>query len=65
MKSIIPLLAVVVLATFALAGCDQNTPGNSSGSQSTNSSVSGGTNNLSATNSLPNLNTNTQASTKP
>jgi hypothetical protein len=69
MKSIIPLLAIPVLAAFALVGCNQNTPSNSTGSQSTNSSMSdtngmiGGTTNMPATNSLPDMNTNTPVST--
>ena len=64
MKSIIPLLAIPVLAAFAL-GCNQNTPGNSTGTQSTNSSPSdavsipGGFTNTPATNSLSNTNMNT------
>jgi hypothetical protein len=69
MKSIIPLLAIPVLAAFALVGCNQNTPGNSTGTQSTNSSPSdagsipGGFTNTPATNSLSNMNTNMPAST--
>jgi hypothetical protein len=69
MKSIIPLLAITVLATFALVGCNQNTPGNSTGSQSTNSNMSaagsipGGFTNTPATNSLPDINTNVPANT--
>jgi uncharacterized protein YcfL len=65
MKSIIPLLAIPVLAAFALVGCNQNTPSNSSDSQSTNSSMStaGSTTNMPATNSLPNLDTNMPAGT--
>jgi hypothetical protein len=69
MKSIIPLLAIPVLAAFALVGCNQNTPGNSTGSQSTNSSMSGvnsipeGFTNTPGTNSLPDMNTNSPAST--
>jgi hypothetical protein len=65
MKSIIPLLAIPVLAAFALVGCNQNTPGNSTGTQSTNSSTSdagsipGGFTNTPATNSLSNTNMNT------
>jgi hypothetical protein len=69
MKSIIPLLAISVLAAFALMGCNQDTSSNSTGSQSTNSSVSdagsipGGFTNTPATNSLPDINTNVPAST--
>jgi hypothetical protein len=69
MKSIIPLLAIPVLAAFVLVGCDQNTPSNATGVQPTNStmsdanSISGGFTNMPATNSLPNINTNMPAST--
>jgi hypothetical protein len=69
MKSIIPLLAISVLAAFALVGCNQDTSSNSTGSQSTNSSMSdagsilGGFTNTPATNSLPDMNTNVPAST--
>jgi uncharacterized protein YcfL len=68
MKSIIPLLAIPVLAAFALVGCNQNTPVNSTDTQSTNSSVSdaggasSGITNAPATNSLPIVDTNTPAS---
>jgi hypothetical protein len=68
-KSIIPLLAIPILAAFALVGCNQNTPGDSTGSQATNSSMSGvnsipgGFTNTPATNSLPDMNTNSPAST--
>jgi hypothetical protein len=69
MKSIIPLLAIPVLAALALVGCNQNSPSNSTGTQSTNSSMSnangitGETTNMPATNSLPDMNTNVPAST--
>ena len=69
MKSVIPLLAIPVLAVFVLVGCNQNTPDNSTGSQSTNSGMSdtngmtGGNTNMPATNSLPDMNTNTTAGT--
>jgi hypothetical protein len=68
MKSIIPLLAILVLAAFALVGCNQNTPGDSTNAQSTNSSmpagsIPGGFTNTPATNNLPNMNTNMPAST--
>jgi hypothetical protein len=56
MKSIIPLLAIPVLAALALVGCNQNSPSNSTDAQSTNSSSSD-------TNSVPSLNTNMPAST--
>jgi hypothetical protein len=71
MKSTITLtlLAIAVLTAGALAGCNQNTPGNSTDDQSTNSSV-GDTNgvaaastNMPATNSLTDVNTNTPATT--
>jgi outer membrane PBP1 activator LpoA protein len=63
MKSIIPLLVIPVLAAFALVGCNQNTPSNSTGSQSTNSSMSATSSitNTPATNSLPDMNTNMSA----
>jgi hypothetical protein len=63
------LLAIPVLATFALVGCNQNSPSNSSDTQSTNSSMSeansipGGFTNAPATNSLPAMNTNSPANT--
>jgi uncharacterized protein YcfL len=68
MKSIIPLLAIAVLAAFALVGCSQNTPSDSANVQSTNSSmpagsIPGGFTNTPATNSLSNVNTNMPAST--
>jgi hypothetical protein len=69
MKSIILFLATSVLAAFALVGCNQDTSRNSTGSQSTNSSISdagstlGGFTNTPATNSLPDMNTNVPAST--
>jgi hypothetical protein len=69
MKSIIPLLAIPVLAAFVLAGCNQNTPVNSTGTQSTNSSAgdAGGASaaftNAPANNSLPTVNTNAPAGT--
>jgi hypothetical protein len=68
MKSIIPLLAILVLAALTLVGCNQNTPGDSNNVQSTNSSmpaisIPGGFTNAPATNNLPNMNTNVPAST--
>ena len=69
MKSIITLSAITILAALALVGCNQNTPSDSTNAQSTNSSMSGasgtigGTTNMSATNSLPDMNTNMPAST--
>jgi predicted small secreted protein len=67
MKPTITLLAITVLAAFALVGCNQNTPGSSTDTQSTNSSMSdaGGTTgavtNMAATNSIPSVNTNMPA----
>jgi predicted small secreted protein len=69
MKSTITLLAITVLAAFALVGCNQNTSVNPTDMQSTNSSASdtndmtGGTTNMPATNSLPDMNTNMPATT--
>jgi hypothetical protein len=69
MKSIITLLTITLLGAFALVGCNQNPPSNSTGSQSTNSgasdtsSIPGGFTNMPATNSLPDMNTNVPAST--
>jgi uncharacterized protein YcfL len=69
MKPTIKLLAITVLAAFALVGCSQNTPNNSTDTQSTNSSMTdasgtvGGITNMPATNSVPDLNTNIPAST--
>jgi hypothetical protein len=57
MKSIVPLLAIPVLAALALVGCNQNTPSNSGMSDA------GSITNMPATNSLPDINTNTPAST--
>jgi hypothetical protein len=70
MKSIIPLLAISVLTAFALAGCNQNTPVDSTNVQSTNSSmpaisIPGGFTNAPVTNNLPNMNTNRLAGTNP
>ena len=64
MKLIIPLSAIPVLAALALVGCNQNTPGNSTDTPSTNSSMSGasgtigGVTNMPAINSVPDMNTN-------
>jgi hypothetical protein len=68
MKSIIPLLAIPVLAAFGLVGCNQRTPSDSTNAQSTNSSmpagnIPGGFTNTPATNGLPDMNTNLPAST--
>lgn len=62
MKSILPRLAI--LAALALAGCNQNRPGNPTDTPATNSTLSevnsttAGLTNLAATNRLPLLNTN-------
>ena len=62
MKSIIPRLAIPVLAALALVGCNQNSPSNSTDTPSRNSSMNhangmmGGTTNRPATNSMPNMN---------
>ena len=62
MKSIITLSAVPVLAALVLVGCNQNNPGNSTDTQSTNASgTMGGATNLPATNSLPDMKTNVPA----
>lgn len=68
MKSIIPLLAILVLAASMLVGCNRNTPGDSTNAQSTNSSmpatsIPGGFTNTPATNSSSNVNTDMPAST--
>jgi uncharacterized protein YcfL len=69
MKSTVTLLAITALAAFALVGCGQNTPDNSTDTQSTNSSMTGasgavvGITNMPATNSMPGVNTNMPAST--
>jgi len=53
MKSITPLLVIPALAAFTLVGCNQNTPVNSTDTQSTNAP---------ATNNLSIVDTNTPAS---
>ena len=59
MKSIIPRLAIPVLAALALVGCNQNSPSKSTETPSPNSSMNhdngmmGGTSNMPATNSMP------------
>jgi hypothetical protein len=63
MKTIIPLLAIPVLAVLVLAGCDKKSPDSSTDMQSTNSSMVSGITNAPATNSLPDMNTNTPAGT--
>lgn len=60
---------MTVLATFALAGCNQNTPSNPANAPSTNSSMTdtngmaGVTVNMPATNSLHDMETNVPAGT--
>jgi len=64
MKSTVTLLAITALASFALVGCNQNTSGNSTDTQTTNSSASDATGintNMPATNSLPDIETNAPA----
>jgi uncharacterized lipoprotein YbaY len=39
MKSMMPLLAISILAACALVGCNQSEPANSAGVQPTNASV--------------------------
>lgn len=69
MKSTITLLAITVLAAFALAACNQNTPGNPANAPSTNSSMTdtngmaGIAVNMPATNSLHDMETNVPAGT--
>jgi len=68
MKSIIPLLAITVLAAFALVGCNQNSPTSSTTPPTTNTSdaygTSAGVTNMLATNGLPDTTiTNTPAVT--
>jgi hypothetical protein len=64
MKSIIPRLAIPVLAALALEGCNPNSPSTSTDAQSTNSSVSygngkiGGSTNMPATNTSPHRDVN-------
>ena len=59
MKPIITLSAITVLAALALVGCNQS---NSTETPSSNSTMSdakgmmGGTTNMTATNSMPNMN---------
>ena len=67
MKSIMLRLALAVLAALPLVGCNQKNPSNSTGTSSANSSINnandmtGGTTNMPATNSMPNVNTPTSA----
>jgi len=67
MKTIIPLLTISVLAALALVGCNQGSPGNSTGTPSANSSMAdtngmmGGTTNMPASNGMPVMNTNMMA----
>ena len=67
MKRIIPLSAITFLAAFALVGCNQNSPSNSTGTPSSNSSMShdngmmGDTTNMMPNNNMPNMKTNMPA----
>jgi len=56
MKSIIKLSAITVLTAFALVGCNQNGPSDSTTMQTTNSSASDTNGVISATNSVPDTN---------
>ena len=61
MKSIIALPAIIGLATLGLVGCNQSSPSDSTETSSPNSSMHandmmGGTNNMSPTNTMPNMN---------
>ncbi len=66
-KSIIPLSAIAILAVFALVGCNQNSPTNSTDAQTTNSSASdasspaGGATNLPVVSNPSEINTNLPA----
>jgi hypothetical protein len=61
MKSIIPLSVITALAALALVGCNQSSPSNSTETPYSNSRMSdangmmGGTTNMPATNSMPNM----------
>lgn len=61
-------MVIPALAAFALVGCGQNTPVNSTDTQSTNSTMSGAVSTIDAstnapeTNSLPIVDTNAPAS---
>jgi len=61
MKSIIPLSVITTLAALALLGCNQSSPTNSTETPSSNSRMNdangmmGGTTNMPATNSMPNM----------
>ncbi len=69
MKPIIRLAAIAVLAALALVGCNQNSPGNSTETPSTNSSMNHeqdmmhGTTNMMVTNDMPNMNMPTNTKT--
>jgi hypothetical protein len=68
MKTIIPLLAISVLAALALVGCNQGSTSNATETSSPNSSMAdtngmmGGTTNMMASNGMPNMNANMMAS---
>jgi uncharacterized lipoprotein YbaY len=64
MKSIVPFLTVAVLATVALAGCNQNSPDNSTPAPAATNSITSDTNAAVAViTNLPDMNTNIPAST--
>jgi len=69
MKSIIPRLAITILAAGVLAGCNQSSQSNSTDTQSTNLPVTSSTPYINtntptpAPNSVPEINTNLPAST--
>ncbi len=68
MKSIIPLSAITVLAALALVGCNQSnsteTPSSNSRMSDANGTMGGTTNmNMSATNSMPNMDMSTNKDT--
>jgi hypothetical protein len=53
MKSIIPLSAIIVLATLALVGCNQNSPGNSPVTPSADSRMSDTNNMMGGATNMP------------
>jgi|HubBroStandDraft_4_1064222.scaffolds.fasta_scaffold228097_4 hypothetical protein len=63
MKSIITLSAITILATLALAGCNQNTSDSSTSTPATNSSINPANGTGGGTNNLPAMNTNLPATT--
>jgi len=57
MKSIIPGLVIPVLAAFALVGCNQKSPANSTETPSHNSSMNHGNGMIAGTTNIPATNT--------